>query len=350
MKAHINTRVLLGALLWLFAASSALADPAGELLAPGNFIHVVANLDKTIAFHHDVLGLQQANTAAPRFAPNRAVAQLYAVPGTAPVGVAVFRLPAQGVALEFAEFRNVDQGSSRPRPQDPGASVLVLTVRNLDIILQQVHEAKVVVVTTGGKPVVHKDGSVTTRSIVVSDPDGYYIELLEHSPQSDTAIAGNIVQAELMLSVADTDQSVHYYRDLIGLPLRVDSSFAPDATLSRALGVRHAQFRHSVAAIPGSDFKYDFVEWKGVVRHPAQPRIFDHGAGVLRLAVGNVDTFVSHLKADGISVASTGGAPVAMSALFHACILGDPNGLFIQPSTRIQPQRPPAQPQAPQPQ
>jgi catechol 2,3-dioxygenase-like lactoylglutathione lyase family enzyme len=340
MKAQINRQVLLGTtLLCLFAASSAVADPAGEVLAPGNFIHVVANLDKTIAFHHEVLGLQQANSGgAPRFAPNPAVAQLYAVPQTASVGVAVFRLPVQGVALEFAEFRDVPQGSSRPRPQDPGASVLVLTVRNLDVILQQVHAAKARVVTTGGKPVVHEDGGVTTRSIVVADPDGYYIELLEHNPQSDPGAAGNIVQAELMLSVADTDQSVHYYRDLVGLPLQIDRSFAPDATLSRALGVRRAQFRHSVAAIPGSDFKYDFVEWKGVVRHPTQPRIFDHGAGVLRLAVGNVDTFVSHLKADGISVASRGGEPVAMSAVFRACILGDPNGLFIQPSTRIQPQ------------
>src|SRR5580698_10452589 len=63
MKAQINRRVLLGtALLCVFAASSVVADPAGEVLAPGNFIHVVANLDKTIAFHHDVLGLQQANS------------------------------------------------------------------------------------------------------------------------------------------------------------------------------------------------------------------------------------------------------------------------------------------------
>ncbi|MGH8113826.1 MAG: VOC family protein, partial [Rhodanobacteraceae bacterium] len=264
---------------------------------------------------------------------------LYAIPESTPVGVAALRLPEQGIGLEFAEFRNVAQGSPRPRPQDPGASVLVLTVRNLDTIVQHVRAARVPIVTTGGRPVSHRSGGTTTRSIVVTDPDGYYIELIEHDPLPDSESAGNVLHAELMLSVADTDRTVHYYRDLLGLPLQVDASFAPDATLSKAFGIRHAQFRHSVATIPGTDFKYDFVEWKGVARHPVHARVFDHGVSVLRLVVNDVDSFVSNLKADGVPVASTGGAPIALSARFHTCILQDPNGLYIEPVPHFQPRR-----------
>ncbi len=329
-------------------AAPARAAPAGEVLGAGNFIHVVAHLDRTIAFYHDVLGLQQATfggaaPAAPRFAPDPPVAQLYAIPQSTPVGVAVLRLPEQGIGLEFAEFRNVAQASPRPRPQDPGASVLVLTVRNLDTILRQARAAHVPVVTTGGQPVAQADAGTTTRSIVLRDPDGYYIELVEHEPVTDSQTAGNVLHAQLMLSVADTRRTVHYYQDLLGLALQVDASFAPDSALSKTFGVRHALFRHSIATLPGSDFKYDFVEWKGVVRHPAQARVFDHGVGVLRLVVGDVDSFVGNLKTDDVRVASTGDGPVALNARFHACILADPNGLYIEPVPHFQPRRPQVQ-------
>lgn len=31
--------------------------PAGEVIGAGNFIHVVSNLDNSLAFYHDVIGL-----------------------------------------------------------------------------------------------------------------------------------------------------------------------------------------------------------------------------------------------------------------------------------------------------
>ncbi|MGH8115419.1 MAG: hypothetical protein ACREPS_10275, partial [Rhodanobacteraceae bacterium] len=91
-----------------------------------------------------------------------------------------------------------------------------------------------------------------------------------------------------------------------------------------------AQLRHSIGTIPGSDFEFDFVQWKAVRRKPAQVRVFDRGVGVLRLVVNNVDRLVSQLKADGVPVASAGGGPVALNAVFHACILRGPNGFFFE--------------------
>ncbi len=369
MKTPVICRLLLGAAALCLGAAPIVAAAAGEVLGAGNFIHIVANLNRTVSFYHDVLGLELATFGsqpqAPRFAPDAPVAQLYAVPTSTPVGVAMLRLPERGVALEFAEFRNVEQRSVRPRPQDPGAAVLVLDVRNLDPILRKVHAAQVPIVTVGGVPVVQRDAAGRTRSIVVTDPDGYFIELVEHDGASapedagngaaanngaaaaGNGAAGNVLHAHLMLSVADTDRTVHFYRDLLGLPLQVDAAFAPDAALSRELGARHAQFRHSIATVPGTGFTYDFVEWKGVARRPGQARVFDHGVDVLRFTVANVDTFVDQLKADGVRVASTGDAPVAITAVFRACILADPSGLYVEPVPHLQPRRPQAQGQAP---
>ena len=341
-------------------AAAAGAAPAGDVLAPGNFIHVIAHLDKTIAFYHGVLGLNpltfgNAPPAPPKFAPNNPVSQLYAVPPGTVVGVTVFRLPVMGVGLEFAEFRNVKQKSSRPRPQDPGASVVVLTVSQLDPILKRAHAAHVPILSTGGIPVAAGDGATRYRTVVLSDPDGYYVQLVEEPSAADgaggapgaNAEASNVRRAALMLTIADTDRNAQFYRDLLGLPLQIDSSFAPDETLAGAFGVRRAQFRHSVVTLPGSSFRYDFVEWRGVSRRPAHPSVHDHGAGVIRLTVSDVDGFVSNLITDGIAVESTGNGVVAMAPGFLASILSDPNGLFIEPVPRLQPRRPAGQvPQA----
>lgn len=337
------------------------AAPAGEVLAPGNFIHVVAHLDKTMAFYHGVLGLEpltagNAPPAAVKFAVNKPVAQLYAVPPDTAVGVTMYRLPTMGVGLEFAEFRAVGQKNVHPRPQDPGASCVVLTVRQLDPILRRAHAAHVPIVSAGGVPAAAEPGAAgepgatgaagAVRSVVLRDPDGFYVELIEQPAATGaadsgasqagepTAGKGNILQAALLLSIDDTDRNAHFYRDLLGMPLQIDASFAPDASFSKAFGVRGGQVRHSVATIPGSTFEYDFVEWRGVPRRATHAAVHDHGAGVLRFSVEDVDGFVDNLKAQGIAVASTGDGTVSLGGAFRASILSDPNGLYIEPVPR----------------
>lgn len=330
------------------AASAAPAAPAGEVLAPGNFIHVVAHIDKTMAFYHGVLGLEpltlgNAPPTSVKFAVNKPVAQLYAVPPDTTVGVAMYRLPVRGVGLEFAEFRAAGSKSVHPRPQDPGASCVVLTVRQLDPILVRAHAAHVPIVSAGGVPAAAGEPDAAGRSVVLRDPDGFYVELIEQAAATGTvgrdADAGNIVQAALMLSIDDTDRNAHLYRDLLGLPLQIDASFAPDAPLAKAFGLRGGQVRHSVAVIPGSTFKYDFVEWRGVPRRATHAAVHDHGAGVLRFSVEDVDGLVDNLKAQGIPVASTGGGVVSLGGAFRASILSDPNGLFIEPVPRARPRQ-----------
>lgn len=333
------------------AAAAGKVAGAGKVLGAGNFIHIVANLGKTIHFYHDVLGLELATLGgqapqAPKFAPNPPVAKLYAVPSSTPVGVAMLRLPERGVGLEFAEFRGVHQRSIRPLPQASGAAVLILEVRDLDAIVRRAQAAQVPILSTGGVPVVHSDAGGKTRSIALADPDGYFIELLQHQSSSDdaadaaTATAPNVLHARLMLSVADTERTVDFYHGLLGLPVQVDAAFSPDTTLSRVLGVSNARVRHGIVTIPGTGFRYDFVEWSGGAHRPGQARVFDRGVVVLRLVVSNVDRLVDHLKSHGVRVASTGDGPVAFNAAFHTCILADPNGLYIEPVPQLQARRP----------
>jgi catechol 2,3-dioxygenase-like lactoylglutathione lyase family enzyme len=317
--------------------------PAAEVLAPGNFIHVVADLNRTIDFYQGVLGLERANAAAgaPRFAANPAVARLYSVPEDTLIGVTIFRLPERGVALEFAQFGHGGHRAPRLHAQDPGTAVLVLVVHDLDGLRRKLSAAHVPVISAGDAAA--SDAAQGTRELVVTDPDGYLVELVERTAGAGNATSGNVRQAGLMLSVSNTDRTVQFYRELLGMPMSVQASFVTDRALSRALGIRGGQLRHSTVTLPGTDFRYDFVEWRGVVRHPSTTGIHDEGVGVLRLVVANVDSLVARLQADGVPIASAGKCPIALNAAFHTCILADPNGLFIEPVPRLPPGRPTAQ-------
>ena len=178
-----------------------------------------------------------------------------------------------------------------------------------------------------------------SKAIVVRDPDGFYVELVE-GPAGPNEATGNLVGVSLMISVADTDKTLHLYRDLIGIPLHPDTGFAADEALSKPLGVKGGKVRHSVGVVPGSNFQVDFVEWKGVDRKPAAVHSYDPGAGILRVRVKEIDPFVANLKDAGVLVASGGGGPVEQNPMNHFCILSDPNSFFFQlapaPRPRVQ--------------
>jgi len=58
--------ILASAMLWAQA-------PAGDIVGVGNFSHIVQNLDKSLEFYRDVLGLEVAVNQP--FSPNPAIAK-----------------------------------------------------------------------------------------------------------------------------------------------------------------------------------------------------------------------------------------------------------------------------------
>src|ERR1035438_10866903 len=79
------------------------ASPAGEVLGVGNFIHVVADLDKSIEFYRDAIGLDLTGAPGPHpFTANAVVSTLYDAPGQS--RVASFRIPGSEMAVEIAEL------------------------------------------------------------------------------------------------------------------------------------------------------------------------------------------------------------------------------------------------------
>src|ERR1700684_2737403 len=98
----------------LYLAGSAAAFAQSPVVGVGTFIHVVANLDKTMQFYGDRLGLELNGAPGPRaFAANAVVENLYDAKGSQS-RVAVFKVPGSPLGLEFVEFKDVSQKPFRP--------------------------------------------------------------------------------------------------------------------------------------------------------------------------------------------------------------------------------------------
>src|SRR5579862_9310736 len=106
------------------AASAQTAAPAGDVIGVGNFSHITADLDKSLAFYRDALGLEPAAPAGP-FDGNPAIAKLGDTPGAQSRFVQL-RVPGSAIGVEIIEYKDIDRKPAYPRFQDPGAANLIL--------------------------------------------------------------------------------------------------------------------------------------------------------------------------------------------------------------------------------
>lgn len=309
----------------LAAASTVLAQQP-KVLGPNNLIHSVANIDKSVSFYHDALGLELKNQAVPmpRFL-NDTLSDLTNTHGASFRAVA-FKIPDAGFDLELTEFTGIDRNPAQGRNQDPGVASLVLTVRNLDTALAAAVKAGAPKVTTGGSPITLAGGN---KSIFIRDPDGMFIELSQPSPLPATTApaASNVIGGRFATTVKDMDATLKFYKDVFGFDIKPGGPFAANPLVSQLVDVPGAQFRMSRATVPGSTVTWEFVDYQGVDRTPFAPVISDPGAPAFSLRVTEADALAAAVKSAGGQIVSIG-PPLGKAA--GSIFVRDPNGLFLE--------------------
>jgi hypothetical protein len=207
--------------------------------------------------------------------------------------VAVFKIPGSPLGLEFVEFKDAVQKPFRPRIQDPGASLLAIPVRDIPSVMAKLKE----------------DGAPVVRDAMVTDPDGFFIQLVDGGSA-----------AKLSLTIENTDRTLRLFRDILG--------FQPEKSFISDKG-RKGSDRTTTAKVPGTELEVAFVERRVTGWQVVTPGIHDPGAGVLRLIVRNVDSLLETLKDAGTPVVSAGGQTVSIGTR-HVVILRDPDNFFFQ--------------------
>ncbi len=322
MRKSILLAALLGAVMG-FGQNKAV------VLGTGSFTSFVENMDRSLAFYHDAFGMEvpalPASGERPYNAPNAGLFAFFDIPGAKERHQSA-RVTGSRVTLEMMEIQQVPHQTVSLRIQDPGNATVVFIVRDVDVVLAKAVQAKAVVATPGGKPVAMADGS---RSILVKDVDGRYIELRQlATPPAGTT---DILDLRLSITVKDMAETLKFYHDILGFNVEGETKLAAEPAMRSLTGLAKAEVRRSRVQVQGSPLWVEFIEFKGVDRKPLVMKIQDRGAARLQLRVQDTDAVVAAVKAVGAKVMSTGGIAQAMPPNLKGALVSDPNNFLLTP-------------------
>jgi catechol 2,3-dioxygenase-like lactoylglutathione lyase family enzyme len=143
---------------------------------------------------------------------------------------------------------------------------------------------------------IFQEEAVPDDNGLLHDPDGFPVQVT----QRDTP------GASLDIDVKDLPATIALYSKLFGF--KADGNWL---------------------SVPGGSLRIHLTRDKvGAGLNPPFP---EPGRGMLRLQVRNIDALTASLKTAGLTVITTGGAPVALPQGPRVIILRDPNNFYFQP-------------------
>jgi len=287
-------------------------------------IHAVEDLDTTLAFYHEVFGLN----GTPQDFPNAAVPLLTDAPG---VTLRMSMMPLPGaMRFELTHFKGLARKPARAAYTDPGAASIVLYVRDLDAAVANAKKANAPIITTGSAPVEIATAKGKARSILLRDPDGFFIQVVQETP-APGAPEGNVHRVSLAYTMESAEATAKFYGGMMGIELTGPSGFSKDpATLKLVGAPEGTEFRKLTGLLPGPPAYVEFTEFRGVPRTKFHLRVRDPGAPAMAIQVVNLDGMIAQMKTAGVPVISANGQIVDFGGGTHTIFVEDPNGMNVE--------------------
>jgi catechol 2,3-dioxygenase-like lactoylglutathione lyase family enzyme len=291
-------------------------------------IHAVDDLDTTLAFYSDVFGLK----GNPSDFANPAVPLLTNAPGVT-LRLSMLTLPG-GMRFELTHFKGLERKPAQAKYTDPGAGSLVLYVRDIDAAVTNAKKANAPIVTTSGAPVEIATANGKARSILMRDPDGFFLQLVEEAPAAN-APDGNVHRVSLAYTMENADATRAFYTGKLGIELKGSSGYSKDPAMLKLVGApAGTEFRKLSGGIPratpGPPASIEFTEFRGVAREKFHLRVRDPGAPALCIQVNDETATIGQMKAAGVNIISTNGEIVDFGGGTHTIFVEDPNGMNLE--------------------
>ena len=129
----------------------------------------------------------------------------------------------------------------------------------------------------------------------------------------------------------EVEKTLAFYRDVFGVSAQV-RDFANQAVpiLTNSPGVT---LKVSMLNLPGQGFNFELTQFSNVVRHAAQPQIWDPGAPHMKFLVRDLEPVVAAVKRAGTPVLTKSGAPVVLKrpeGEVKAIYFRDPDGYIVE--------------------
>jgi molybdate transport system substrate-binding protein len=309
--------------------------PAGDVVGVGNFAHIVADLDTSLGFYRDVLGLSVSATIP--FAKNAAVEKFGHTEG-GQSRVVVLPVPGLAMGIELIEYKDIERKAQTPRFQDPGAGNIALRVRNLDALFPKVASYPgVKVLTGGGKPATLTTPNGTMHAVFVQDPDGFVVEMIDAGTAAAGARGGPVIGGSgFEATVRNLDETARFYNQHFGFDFALGTAFNDNQQMASTAGAPGASFRQSRTRIPGTTVPFTLIEFKNIERKELSGRTQDPGTTVLQLSVRDLAALMKKLRTAGVPIVTTGGEPVQFAPGLKIGIVRDPNNMLIELVERAQ--------------
>jgi catechol 2,3-dioxygenase-like lactoylglutathione lyase family enzyme len=287
-------------------------------------IHAVNELDATLAFYRDVFGLN----GNPQDFPNPAVPQLTNAPGVT-LRLSMMRLPG-AMQFELTNFKGVERQPAQAKYTDPGAASIVFYVRDIDAAVANAKKANAPIVTTGGMPVAVATAKGMVRSIMMRDPDGFFVQVIQEAPAAG-APEGNVHRVSLAYTMESADATLKFYHGLLGVDLSAPTAWSKDAAMLKLVGApAGSEFRKVTGTMPGPNAYVEFTEFRGMPRTKFHLRVRDPGAPAMAIQVNTLPGMLEIMKAAGTPVLSQNGQIVDFGGGTHTIFVEDPNGMNLE--------------------
>jgi catechol 2,3-dioxygenase-like lactoylglutathione lyase family enzyme len=301
--------------------------PAGQTKNLSHAIHAVNDLDTTLAFYRDVFGIN----GTPQDFANPAVPLLTNAPGVT-LRLSMVSLP--GMRFELTHFKGLERKPAQAKFTDPGAGSLLFYVRDIDSAVAAAKKANAAIVTTGGTPLEIATSKGKAKSILIRDPDGFFLQLIEEAPAANTP-AGNLHRVAVAYTMEDADETLKFYNGMMGFELPAPTSWTKDATYAKLIGApENVEFRKIAGGFPGGPQQVEFTEFRGVPRTKFHLRVRDPGAPAMCIFVSNLEGMVAQMKAAGMNFLSTDQKIVDFGGGTFNIFVEDPNGVNIELAER----------------
>jgi catechol 2,3-dioxygenase-like lactoylglutathione lyase family enzyme len=241
----------------------------------------------------------------------------------------MMRLPG-AMQFELTHFKGLERRPARAAYTDPGAASIVLYVRDLDAAVANAKRANALIVTTSGVPVEITTARGKARSILLRDPDGFFVQVVQETPPPG-APEGNVHRVSLAYTMESAESTARFYNGMMGLELTGPSAFSKDPAMLRLAGAPEGtEFRKLTGVIPGPPAYLEFTEFRGLPRNKFHLRVRDPGAPAMAIQVINLNGMVAQMKAAGTHLVSANGQIVDFGNGTHNIFVEDPNGMNIE--------------------